>query len=219
MGGKTTPSKKTVSCVKLSSKQRLWMFLTTKTSGYFWYVIDNFSCKLSRFAAYYEKSIGKEYAKEYTHVDLAKKKRVLHIGSGAYPLTGIILVQTNGVHHVVGIDNDPRAVHLAQSIVEDKQLSNRIVIEHAEGQKYQLKHFDAIIVSSCSWPKIDILEHVLSTAPKNSLIILRELNHATPPIVQCIRSHPDIKMIEQIGHQPFPFYGPFGWQSFYLLKT
>lgn len=219
MGGKTPQPSKKVHHAEPSQKQQLRMMLSTKTSSYLWYLIDNFSCKLNRFARYYENSIGKEYAKEYAHFGLPKTKHMLHIGCGAYPLTAIILAQTNNISQVVAIDNDQQAVKLAHNIITEKNLQKKITIEHSEGQNYPLKPFDVIIISSCSWPKLDIIEHVLENAKKNCIIILRELNHITPPVIQSISNHPNIKIIKQIRHQPFPFYGPFGWQSFYLKKT
>jgi len=198
-------------------KQKFHLLITTKTSGFLWYIIDNLSCKLDGFAQVYENSIGREYSKEYAQLRLSATKKVLHIGCGSYPLTNIIL-SADGLQHIVGIDSDPRAVELAQHIISKKHLSEQVTIEQSDGQHYSVKKFDIIIISSCSWPKMDIVDHVLTDAKKNSIIILRELNHVVKPVKQCILSHPDIVILKHISHHPFPFYGPIGWQSFYLTK-
>lgn len=202
----------------MTPKQRLRLYLTTKTAHYIWHLVDICSCKLERFAIHYEKAIGEEYSKEYTFLNQPKKKQVLHIGSGAYPLTDILIAQRNDIIHVTGIDNDPRTVRYAQQIIAQKQLQNRITISLGEGQTFPVSRYDVIIISSCSWPKMDIIEHVFTSAKKNSLIILRELNHITPALINCIKKHPEISIQKQNTHSPFPFYGPFGWQSLYLLK-
>ncbi|MFH1100802.1 MAG: nicotianamine synthase family protein [Methanobacteriota archaeon] len=205
--------------MELPFKQRWRQYLTTKTSGYIWRLIDDLACKLTRFATYYETSIGNEYAKEYARLNITEKKHILHIGCGSYPLTAIILAKNNDAHSIVGIDNDTRAVTAAHTIITNKHLTDRIKIEHHTGQEYPLKTYDMIIVSSCSWPKLDIVDHVLTHAKKNCIIILRELNHISGPIDKRIRTNPNIKIMKQVEHHPFPFLGPFGWRSYYLIKT
>ena len=206
-------------CHTLPYKQQLWMYLATITSGYLWNIVDMFSCKLKRFATIYDESIGNEYKKEYAHLQVPKANKVLHIGCGSYPLTTIILAQYDNINHVVGIDSDQKAVHQAQTIIAQKKLQNHITIEYGTGQEYPTHKFNIIIISSCSWPKLDIIHHVITTAQKNTLIIIRELNHVVSPIMSCISTHPDIVIDKHITYCPFPFRGPFGWQTFYLKKT
>ncbi len=76
------------SCVNLQPKKpdaivRLLIFLTNRTSNYFWGIADILSNKFDKFAEIYEKSIGSKYKMEYETFGLSQDKKVLHIGCGA----------------------------------------------------------------------------------------------------------------------------------------
>jgi len=219
MSKTNTNSDKNFTC-NLKFRQKLRIYLATKSSGCFWFFIDNISCKLDGLAEIYARAIDDEYVKEYTIINIldSRENNIIHIGCGSYPLTDITLAQTSCVRQIVGIDNDSKAVRLAQEVINKKKLDKCIKIEHADGREYPLKKFDIIIVSSCSWPKIEILEHIFKTAKKRSKIIVRELDHAVEPILRCINSHKEIVLKKRMYHHPFPFLEPFGWQTFYLRK-
>jgi len=206
------------SCDFIEPNQRLLICITRKTSGCFWFLVDNLSYKLDGLANLYEKSIESGYTKEYLVAEISKEDKVLHIGAGAYPLTDIILAKKQGVKQVVGIDNDPEAVRLANAVIRKKKLHENVTIEHADGLEYLVKDFDVIIVSSSSWPHIEILKHIFKTSKKQTKIIVRALDIAIQPIVECIKSQKDIVIVKKIRHHSFPFYSPFGWQTFLLLK-
>jgi precorrin-6B methylase 2 len=143
---------------------------------------------------------------------------VLHIGCGAYPLTDIVLAQScSGA--LVGIDKNPLAVHRAQEVIQRHRLQNKITVQQGNGTEFPVNDFDLILVSSCSLPKVQILEHLFKNAKHQSTIIVRELSIATPDILHCINTHPDIEIIQQIHHTPFPFYGLLGWDTFCLRKN
>jgi 2-polyprenyl-3-methyl-5-hydroxy-6-metoxy-1,4-benzoquinol methylase len=199
-------------------KQKLLISITRQTSGYFWFFADSLSCKLDGLAALYERLIRNGYLREYAVAGISPGHRVLHIGSGSYPLTDIILAQ-KGVHQVVGIDNDVRTVALAKAVVDKKNLRHQIVIEHADGVGYPVQKFDVIIVSSCSWPSTAILQHVFTSAKKRCMILVRTLDVAVEPVIRCIQSRKDIILLERMYQRSFPFYAPFGWQTFVLQKT
>ena len=218
MTRKKTPQPNNHPCPTISFKQNLQMYLVTKSSNCFWFFIDYFSCKLDGFARLYEQLIQKEYTKESARITLSAGSKVLHIGCGAYPLTAVSIAQMFDVKHVVGIDRSEDAVHFAQNVVRQKQLDHRITIEQGDGRTYPVESFDVIIVSSCSWPTIEVFEHLIHTAKKRSRIIIRELDQVVDPIVQCISAHDEIVLTERMYHRPFPFVEPFGWQTFYLRK-
>ena len=210
--------KRTLSCTEISSKERQLIYITRKISAFSWYLVDLFSCKLNGIAAIYERSIDKEYKREYGIVKFSKEDKVLHIGCGAYPLTDITLAVIPKVQHIIGIDNKTDIVKLAQKIVDKKNLQKQIKIEYGDGQHYSVSDFDVIIISSCSWPTIPILEKIFQTSKKGSKIIVRELDFAIGPVIRCIRSHKNIEIKQRLYHRPFPFFEPFGWQSFFLVK-
>jgi len=206
------------SCDNLPLKQKLRSYLVTKSSGLFWFLVDNISCKLDGLSELYEKMVSKDYNKEYSFVNLPENHNILHIGCGAYPLTDIMLAKISDSLKIVGIDNDPKAVELAKRVIEKKALQKQIKIEHADGRNYPVRKFDTIIISSCSHPKTEVLEHVFKKANKQSKIIVRELDNVIKPVIQCIKSHKEIVIIRRIHHNSFPFIKPVCWQTFYLQK-
>lgn len=187
-------------------------------SSYYWWFIDNLAHKLDKLAeTYYTKSIGSEYRREYRVFDISKEDKVLHIGSGAFPLTEITLAETIGTT-AVGIDKSLRAVKSANDAIHEKNLHDKIKIDHGNGISYPIEEFDVIIVSSCASPMIEIVEHIFKAAKNNSKIIVREMELSIKPLVRYIDMQRDVCLVKKIDHNPFPFLKPFGWQSFCLIK-
>ena len=205
-------------CLSFPYKDQLKFRLATFSSLKFWSLIDYLSYHLPALSKWYEKAIQQEYFKEYQLLHLAKKPVVLHIGCGSYPLTDLTLADATTVKHVIGIDNDHQAVEHARNIISLKGLQDIVSIEEGDGTNYDIKQFDVIIVSSCSWPKVFILDHLFSHAKPGCLFIIRELDLAVKPIFQCIKKHNELKLKELLYHHPFPFVRPFGWQTFFLKK-
>ena len=218
MNKTNTNSNIDVPCSIIKSRQKILINLAKKQSGYFWFFMDNLSCKLDGLAEIYEKSIEDEYKKEYSIIDLSGDNKILHIGCGAYPVTDITLANIPGIKQIVGIDKDLKTVKLTQTVIDKKKLRQKIMIEHADGRDYPVKKFDVIIISSCSYPFIKILEHIFKTAKKQSKIVVRELDLAVKPVIRCINSHKNIAVKKRLCHHSFPFFEPFGWQTFYLQK-
>jgi len=187
-------------------------------SGYYWYIVDNLAFKLDKLAErYYKKSIGAEYKREYQTFGISKNDKVLHIGSGAFPLTEITLAETIGAT-VVGIDSSMKAVNSADDIVHKKNLQSKIKINYGNGINYPINDFDVVIVSSCASPMVKIIEHILKNATNNSKIIVREIDTSIKPLVRYINMQRNVSLVKKIDHNPFPFIKPFGWQSFHLIK-
>jgi precorrin-6B methylase 2 len=194
------------------------IFIVKTTSNFFWEVADTWSYKNIKIAQRYNNSIEEEYQKECTICGLSSNAQVLHIGCGAYPLTEIVLAQCcSGA--LVGIDKNPLAVQRAREVIQRHHLQDRITIHQGNGTEYPVDEFDLILISSCSLPKVQILEHLFKEAKHHSTIIVREVRIAIADIIHCIREHPEIEMIQQMHHTPFPFYGPLGWDTFYLRKN
>ena len=202
----------------MNFKNRLQIYLMKNISSYYWWFIDNLAHKLDKLAeAYYTKSIGSEYRREYREFDISKEDKVLHIGSGAFPLTEITLAETIG-SNIVGIDKSLKAVKSAIEAIREKNLLNKIKIEHGNGINYNIENFNVIIVSSCASPMIEIVDHIFKTANKNSKIIIREMEISIKPLIKYINKQRDVFLVKNIDHNPFPFFKPFGWKSFFLIK-
>jgi precorrin-6B methylase 2 len=193
------------------------IYFIKKVSNYFWEIADTWSYKSEKIAQLYNKSIGKEYHKEYENCGVRGNVDILHIGCGAYPLTEIILASCS-TGHIVGIDKNPQTVKRAQQMIQKNKLENHILIKHGDGQDYPVNTFDFIIISSCSLPKVKILNHIFQKAKSRSIIIVREVDIATNDILQCIDTQENIILKKQIRHNPFPFFEPIGWTTFCLEK-
>jgi protein-L-isoaspartate O-methyltransferase len=193
------------------------IFCIKRTSNMFWEIADTWSYKNNQIAQRYNNSIEKEYQKECKNYGLSSNSNVLHIGCGAYPLTDIVLSQYF-IGTLLGIDKNPLAVQRAQEIVRQHNLQKRITIQHGNGTEFPVDNFDLIIISSCSLPKVQILEHLFKNVKHQSTIVVREVSIAAADVLNCITLHPEIEIIQKMHHTPFPFYGPFGWDTFYLRK-
>jgi len=182
--------------------------------NYFWHLIDFLSFFFKRFGLIYEKIIGKEYEKEIKKFKLFGSKKILHIGCGAYPITALILAKTTQAN-IVSIDKDPIAIKFAQKIVDKKKLQNKININIGDGQKYPVKNYDTIILSSCSSPKKKILEHIFSNADINTKIIVRDIEKNINNLNKIINLNKNIKFVDKINNGSVP---NFKWYSLYLKK-
>jgi precorrin-6B methylase 2 len=181
---------------------------------YFWHLIDFLSFFFNRIGSIYENIIGNEYKKEITKFELSNSKKILHIGCGAYPITALILAKITSAK-IVSIDKDPIVVKLAQKVVNKKNLQNKINIHLGDGQKYPIKNYDTIIVSSCSSPKNKILDNIFKNANPNTKIIVREIEKNLDNISNVINSNNNINYINKIKNNSIP---NFKWYSFYLIK-
>lgn len=193
------------------------VFLIKKISNCFWEVADSWSYKNDKIAKIYDRSIGKEYRKEYETCGIASDANILHIGCGAYPLTEIVLADCS-IGQIIGIDKNPLTVQKAMRVIQRHKLENHISITHGDGLSYPVEDFDVIIVSSCSLPKVKILEHLFLKAKPHSTIIAREVDIAANDILHCIHENPLITIEKQVRHNPFPFFEPIGWTTMCLKK-
>ena len=218
MNGKVINSYLIPDIVKIKFKTAVLMQMINKISNYYWLIIDNLAFKLDKLAEmYYKKSIGTQYRKEYETFNISKNAKVLHIGSGAFPLTEITLAEEIG-NTVVGIDKSRKAVDYAEDVVRRKNLQDKIKIKLGDGKNYPIKEFDVIIISSCASPMEKIIEHVFKNSKSNSKIIVRMIETSLKPLIEFINLQRDIILVKKIEHHPFPFIKPLGWQSFYLIK-
>ncbi|DAC73132.1 MAG TPA: hypothetical protein DSN98_01625 [Thermoplasmata archaeon] len=198
--------------------ERFFVWPIKGISNYFWHIMDVWSYKNQRIAEHYNKAIATEYKSEYESVGISENSKILHIGCGPYPLTVIELASLGKVK-IVGIDKDPDAVRQARDVLKKKGLEKKVNIYEGDGSSYPVKPFDVIIVSTCSYPKASILEHIFTTAKPNTIIIVRELHVASKDICRCIDKYPSIVILKQMHHDSFLLIAPIAWDAFYLKKT
>jgi protein-L-isoaspartate O-methyltransferase len=181
---------------------------------YFWHIIDILSFFFSRIGKLYEQVIGKEYKKEIEKFGLSNSKNILHIGCGVYPITALILAHITSAQ-IVSIDKNPLVVNFAKKLINKKNLQKKVKIKLGNGQKYEVKEYDAIIVSSCSSPKDKIMENIFKNADLNTKIVVREIEKNLDSVLKIINSNKNIKYQEKIKN--ISIFN-FNWYSFYLIK-
>ena len=201
-----------------TSFRKFTVNVVKKISNLFWEVADDWSNKSERISAYYDRTIGGDYEREYNLCSIPPDSRVLHIGCGAYPLTEMTLAHEPQVRSVVGIDHTPVTVDRARKVIRRRNLAGKISIEHGDGIDYPVENFDVIIASSCSFPKVLILNHLLSTAKRGSKIIVRELDIGAGEILATIANYHNVTLEKCMHHNPFPFVEPMGWSTYCLQK-
>jgi precorrin-6B methylase 2 len=187
--------------------------LSRYRANYLWYYVDLISCKCDYVANIYEKYIGRQYEKEIDAFNLKKHKKILHIGSGAYPISIMTLSKNNG-SKIVGIDRNKFSVDLAKQTIKKKKIKN-IQIFNSNGLEYPINDFDLIIISGCSVPKISVLENIFKNCKKGCKIIIREGLSTINSIYELIDKYPDINILNRLKCSPAPY---FDWESFYLEK-
>jgi len=191
------------------------LYLIRILTNFFWNIVDILSFKSQKIAAQYSISIGKEYLSEYKSLGISQGKKILHIGCGPYPLTEVSLAQQFDAQ-VVGIDKNKNIIKMAQEVVNNNFLQDKISIKYANGIDYSMENFDVIIISSCAFPKNKILENIIHHAKKGCIIILRELDIAMDDIKSTINKHKNIEIIKQSHHHPLPFVLVIPWTSICL---
>lgn len=185
-----------------------------KTTSYFWYFVDKFSCKLDKLADRYLKTISAVYRKEGKEFGIYNAENVLHIGCGAFPISAMTLAEENG-RKIVGIDSNPKVIAPAKEVIKKRNLENKIKIEFGNGANYPIDNFDMVVISGCAVPKIKVVEHIFQKAKPGTKIIVRELYSTNNVLDRLINSYDDIKIIKKIYNNPFI---NSKWESLYLEK-
>jgi len=192
--------------------------LLNAPSNIFWDIIDLLTSRFgSNLERYYERNIGREYIREYKLFDIKPTDKILHIGSGSFPLSEMILSRIVDTK-VIGIDKNPVTIRRAKEVIRRRTLEDSIEILEGDGTNYPMENFDIVIISSCAQPKIPILNHVFKDLDRGNKVILREKEISIKPLIEYIIRCDKIEIIDKITHHPFPFYHPLGWESYYLQK-
>ncbi|MGH9550309.1 MAG: hypothetical protein ACRD3W_13085, partial [Terriglobales bacterium] len=110
-------------------------------------------------------------------VDFSSCKSYIIAGCGKLPASLFYLHDFTNVPRLVGIDNDRAAFEGACEIVNHFGLQDRIEIRHADGADFDYSEFDVIYWGPFANPRLKVMESLLATAKKDSVIILRDPFH------------------------------------------
>lgn len=181
----------------------------TKKVNLFWIIIDYLSFKIGIIAGLYEQIIGQEYVKEIETFNLEKKKNILHIGTGPYPLSAIKLSRLNDVK-IVSIDRNIKYAELAKKIIKKQKLEGKVLIDTGDATKYPIGGFDLIIVSACISQKIPVLEHIFNESNTNCNFIIRETVEKFDELLSFINQQENVTYMDELLCKPYP---AVSWKS------
>jgi len=116
---------------------------------------------------FYQNMISKEVQK----AEITPGMRLLHIGSGALPLTALSLAKKGFEVHAV--DNNPRAVDKAKHLVSKYGLESNIELSCKEGDIINCSNYKAVWISMHVHPKGKIIRQALGSLPPEGRLIYR----------------------------------------------
>ncbi len=171
--------------------------INRKKANLGWQMIDIVSSISAVFGHIYQEYIGIHYIREAQMYNGSENQSILHIGSGAYPITAIVLAKIfKG--SIVTIDKNPIAIKISKRVIQREHLSKRIEVLNGNGLTIDVSSFDIVIISSCSVPKEEILEHVFSHTNDHCKIIVRELDSELEELKKYISRFNNIVLVEEL---------------------
>jgi len=177
-----------------------------------WTIIDTMAIRLSNVDRWYQSNIGEEYEREATRFGVTKHDNILHVGCGKYPLSEIVLNTQIG-SPITGIDNKKHVVNIAQRYINRTLQNHTITLEHGDGRHYTLDPYNVIILSSCTTPLFEVLDHVSKTAKSGTKLIIRELNLALPQLQRYLKDHPRFSIHETISNTKGTRFKALEWST------
>jgi len=112
------------------------------------------------------------FLEEIKMADITDKDNVLLIGCGVFPTETMIIAEETKAN-VVGIDNSPKAVKLANKFLKNKKLSEKIKIEYGDGANYPVKDFDKIFIAINVWPIDSVLDNLSKNMKTSASVMCR----------------------------------------------
>lgn len=109
--------------------------------------------------------------------------KILLIGGGFLPSESMTIVETTDTK-VVTIDNNITACKNAEKFVKKKNLSDKIIIENADGRDFPVNDFNVIFIAISVWPINDVFKNLSKNLKKNSRILCKSYNEDIPGILK-----------------------------------
>ena len=189
--------------------------INRKKANLFWHIVDIISSRSDLFGNIYQKHIGIHYINEAKKFKFTHASSILHIGSGAYPITALILADLFDAH-IVTIDKNPVVLKIARNVVKKKGLTNKIDVVNGNGLSIDVSPFDVIVISSCSVPKEEILAHIFTKTNDKCKIIVRELPSEIDELKRFVKQYKNVVQVDEILCCAAP---NLCWNSLYFHKN
>ncbi|AOY74583.1 nicotianamine synthase family protein [Clostridium formicaceticum] len=110
---------------------------------------------------------------EFGSFEITSDSKVLLIGSGAFPMTPLLIAKKTGAE-VVGIDIDPEAISLGKIVVNILNKNARITLNGCSVDHLDFtKEASHIIICSIIREKFDILKQLHALTPKDVVVSMR----------------------------------------------
>lgn len=103
---------------------------------------------------------------------IASSDRVLFIGSGAFPISPILISQSTGAR-VDCFDKSPEAIETSQGVLDKLGLSENVRVLNALGEKEGVYSYDVIVVALLAQPKESIMLNIWQHAPQDVRVVYR----------------------------------------------
>lgn len=172
--------------------------------------IEKIGCMFGNFGKLYGKCFYQDMIKkELEMADISEGARVLVIGSGPLPCTGIYLAKKG--FDVLCIDNDREAIKTAQELVEGLDVADNIRFELCDGRDMDYHDQDAIWLTFSVEPKYEIIKKILDEIDKGGKVIYRN------PRGQVKRFYSTVEP-DNFSHRCNCIPQSFGKQSVVLVK-
>ncbi|GAE28731.1 class I SAM-dependent methyltransferase [Halalkalibacter hemicellulosilyticus] len=121
----------------------------------------------------YFKNIESCIEKEFGHFQVTADSKVLLVGSGAFPMTPLLIAKKTGAE-VVGIDIDEEAIDLGRKVISKLGPDLSIRLENTFVENLDCtKELTHIIFSSTVASKYDILEQLYDLTEEHVVVAMR----------------------------------------------
>ncbi len=118
-------------------------------------ILDKGMCEVN---SYYEK-VSQLIDIETSFLDRNSECSIAVLGAGSLPLTQIYLARKYQ-YQSVGIERDSKAVCLANMLIKQLDLENRVHVIECDARNYSFKNIDHVMLLADCEPKKAILDHI-----------------------------------------------------------
>jgi protein-L-isoaspartate O-methyltransferase len=133
-------------------------------------VAINFRIFLDSYIEMYDEIVNKEIKL----ANISKKDKILVIGAGSIPATSVQIAKTINAN-VVSIDIDKSAIINAKKLVEHLGLSDKLIMETADGSNYFFEKFDVIFILYGITKNIELFNNLSKRIRTGTRIIFRSV--------------------------------------------
>lgn len=128
--------------------------------------------KIKIFGTIYHKIFYKKVINNEIKIGkITKQSKVLHIGSGPFPMTAVQLIK-QGIR-VDCADNDSKAMEYSKKLINKCKNNHLVNILFCDGKNIDYSKYDVIILSLHVTPKNVIINKILSSVKEGSRIVYR----------------------------------------------